>query len=118
MAQAILIDVEKRNIRTVNVKCLKDMQDAVKGLITTAMRWENGDYCFVDDEGLLKPQEFFFMLEDCPQPFAGNGLVVGPEDENGELLDVGQSIVEVSKQVTFLNRLQVYLMLQEEVGNA
>lgn len=47
---------------------------------------DNGanDSIFVDDEGLMKPQGFFFKVKGFDQPFAGKGLVLGtnPEGES------------------------------------
>ena len=41
---------------------------------------------FVDDEGLLNNPQHFFMLDGWAQPLAGNGLVLGDVDEEGETL--------------------------------
>lgn len=36
-----------------------------------------GDCVYIDDEGLLRPNRFFFAIDGYPQPLAGNGLVLG-----------------------------------------
>ena len=37
----------------------------------------NGDSIYVDDEGLLKDSDHWFMLHGYPQPLKGRGLVMG-----------------------------------------
>jgi hypothetical protein len=113
--RAILIDSEIRQVRQVDVSGLEDMQRFVGGSITTANVWEEtGDYCFVDDEGLLKPNEYFFFIRGCAQPFAGNGLIVGPEDLEGNQLPVGQSLEKIQSQIVFLSRSDVRALYSEE----
>ena len=41
----------------------------------------NGDIIYVDDEGLLKPLDWFFAVKGGHQPFAGCGLVLGSNAE-------------------------------------
>ena len=62
------------------------MQRFVGGDIEVAFQWGNGDVLYVDEEGLLKPQEHWFAVpvERPDQPFAGNGLVVGREVEGDQ----------------------------------
>jgi hypothetical protein len=43
----------------------------------TVVTFEQGDTIFIDDEGLLKPLEWFFAFKGARQPFAGMGLVLG-----------------------------------------
>ena len=45
----------------------------------------HNDGVFVDDEGLFKPDQEFFMIGNYPSPLAGRGLVIGCDD-------VGESI--------------------------
>ena len=58
------------------------MQKAVGGYIERATELKNGDSIFVNEEGLLENPRFFFEVEGGHQPFAGNGVVVGGEDED------------------------------------
>lgn len=41
----------------------------------------NRDGIFVDDEGLYKKDQRYFVLEGFPSPLAGRGLVTGCDDE-------------------------------------
>ena len=44
---------------------------------------QNGDCAFVDDEGLFKPDQAFFLIGEYPTPLAGKALVLGT-DEAGD----------------------------------
>ena len=79
---AILIDSAAQEIRAVEYEGLDDMRRLIGGGIDSACRWPNGDVLYVDDEGLLKPQTGFFMIEGVDQPLPGNGLLVGKEVED------------------------------------
>jgi hypothetical protein len=49
------------------------------------------DAIFVDDEGLLKNPERWFLMATSHQPFAGKGLIVGA-DKRGNAADAETSI--------------------------
>ena len=44
---------------------------------------DNRDCAFVDDEGLFKPDQAFFLIGEYPTPLAGKALVLGT-DEAGD----------------------------------
>lgn len=67
---------------------------------------ENGDVCFVDDEGLYNHIDFF-ELPNTHQPLAGNGLIVGTDGESGESVACLSTIEDIKEQVTFLNIFEV-----------
>jgi hypothetical protein len=109
--KAILIEVSAQDIRAADYDDYKDLQDMVGGLLTTAKTWPSGDLLFVDDEGLLKRQAHFFRIAGRDQPFAGNGVVVGPDryDDAGDCLGAdapGIAIKQLRAEVTFLSRAQ------------
>lgn len=62
---------------------------------------EEGDAVYVDDEGLFKKPERFFLLPGNPQPLAGKGLVVGADDE-GESTSVKTKLETLQDGVFFL----------------
>jgi hypothetical protein len=109
MTKVIFIDSAKRTIIEGTIgtgrAALKDMQKAVGGLIQPAHGWANGDILYVDEEGLFKPQTHFFRLAGYDQPLAGNGLIVGSDDE-GENADVKLPVADIIPLVTFLDRAQ------------
>jgi hypothetical protein len=65
---------------------------------------------YVDDEGLLKPQDHFFLIEGVEQPLAGKGLLFGPADGEGNSTAAQIGIEELEKKVRFLTRHQVMAM--------
>src|SRR6187399_2253097 len=97
MAKALWIDSKNRTITEVDCNGLEDMRKYVGGSICFAMSWNTGDVLYVDDEGLLKPQEHFFMLPGCQNPLAGDGLIVGPEVETEDRWWTENNIITISE---------------------
>lgn len=62
---------------------------------------EMGDI-YVDDEGLLKPNQKFFMVDNI-SPLAGKGLVFGRVDDDGNTTEATVTIKELEKKVKFLD---------------
>ncbi len=114
-----LIDATKREIREVDyvtepMESPISLQSHIGGYIQGAYAWENGDVLFVDEEGLLKPQLYFFRIDVRPdQPLAGNGVVVGRERTNprtGDYLGTDDPVISLETlraAVTWLTRDQV-----------
>ena len=46
---------------------------------------DQGDGVYVDDEGLFKSDQKFFVIGSYPQPLAGRGLVLGVDDEGASV---------------------------------
>jgi hypothetical protein len=61
----------------------------------------NGDVIYVDDEGLLKPLDWFFAIKGGHQPFAGYGLVLGSNDE-GESVSARIALQDLKRRVLHL----------------
>lgn len=113
-----LIDAAKREIREVEyvqepMESSLSLQSHIGGYIQGAYAWENGDVLFVDEEGLRKPQLYFFRIDVRPdQPLAGNGVVVGREqyDDEGNYLttdDPVTTLEALQAAVTWMTRDQV-----------
>ena len=49
----------------------------IKASLFTTVYLENRDAIFVDDEGLFKDDQRFFMFKGYREPLAGRGLVLG-----------------------------------------
>jgi hypothetical protein len=60
-----------------------------------------GDVIYVDDEGLLKPLDWFFAIKGGHQPFAGCGLVLGSNDE-GESVSASIAFQELKRRILHL----------------
>ncbi len=66
---------------------------------------------YVDEEGLMYMNDDtkFFKLGNYPQPLAGNGLIMGFDDETGDNGDTKLSIEEIKNQVKFMSAFDVAL---------
>lgn len=109
--KAISINSATQTVRVVEYNGLSDLQRLVGGSIEVAYQWPNGDVLYVDEEGLLKPQEHFFLLaERSDQPLAGDGVIVGAEQETEAgyvTLPPTFTVPEVLAKLRFLTRSQV-----------
>jgi hypothetical protein len=104
--KVIFIDSTNRTVTTRQCSSLKDLQALVGGYIESAHRFNNEDDLYVNDEGLMGKPEFFFLLKGANHPLAGNGIIVGCDD-NGSSTDHKTSIGEISSTVSFFTRLEV-----------
>lgn len=109
--KAILIDVFNKTVTEIKLDSKKDILDQYYHVIKTdvvevAHYITDHDSILVDETGLLKPTNHFFFYEGAHQPFAGNGLIVGT-DEEGEAVDCNISVEEVEENVQFLNWKEV-----------
>ena len=113
MKKAILIDVNNKTITEVTVT--KDGDSELKSMyghigcemVEVVNVGENDIY--VDEEGLLNllPTTNFFMWKGYPQPLAGNGLILGYNDETGDSTDVTLTVEEVKNNVRFMTHREV-----------
>lgn len=109
----IFIDSKEKTITTKKCSCLKDLQNLVGGYIETGMRMDNEDDLYVDEEGLLSGPESFFLYKGAHQPFAGNGVVVGC-DEDGDSTDHKTDIETVRASVKFLSKSELLEILKNQ----
>jgi len=112
--KAILIDPIAREVSEVLIPSTGTLEAIYKFLdcrcFTIAAHLENQDAIFVDDEGLLKDPEHFFVTTHYPQPLAGKALIMGTDDE-GETKDVGTA---PTFDVLWLNRNEIRLFMESE----
>jgi hypothetical protein len=108
--KAILIDSINKEVKEVEIG--KGIDEMYKFLqcecFTVATYLPKEDAIFVDDEGLMNGTDVFFTFEGAHQPFAGNGLIMGCDDE-GESVDCKISFAEVKEKVKFYNRYELAL---------
>lgn len=120
-SRCILIDSANREVREAEYECgvstdhPASLNRLIGGYIESA--WSSESFCdvlFVDEKGLFKPQNHFFIWSPRRDgvPLPGNGVIVGQEVEDDSpagyhtrppLLDVAT----VRKCVRFLDRRQV-----------
>lgn len=78
-------------------------------LFDVARLYRNGDGAFVDDEGLLKEPDHFWVHRNYAQPLAGRGLVLGVDDE-GNSVEPKTTLEELTADVFFVSREELLLM--------
>lgn len=72
------------------------------------------DCVFIDDEGLMSEDAYFFGVQGFPNPLAGKGLVLGTDDEGDsieptigmeDLLDIVSFgvLMKMSDRIVFVN---------------
>jgi len=108
--KAIKIDVDNKTVYEVEVNGLSDIQRQVGGLITSPVveaDYFKKDCLYVDDEGLLKPVKGYFLIEGAYQPFAGNGIIVGLNEE-GESIDCFVKLDRIKSAVRFVDPEDIY----------
>jgi hypothetical protein len=106
--KAIIIDATKQEIRETEIDGkLAALQGAVGGMIELVELPEGADL-FVNEEGLLNGTQAFFSYEGAHQPFAGNGIICGHDDE-GNTTGTSMSVEAVRARVKFLNAHEAYL---------
>jgi hypothetical protein len=104
MITAIKIDVRHRTV--VRVDMGTELQDFYWHIGCTCMEavYPRGldprDRLYVDEEGLLTPGKKFFLIEGFEQPLAGNGLIVGHDDE-GETVSAHTLFKDVWPKIEF-----------------
>lgn len=108
MKKAVLIDAKSRQVRDIQVlDGLDGWYNAIGcELVTVVTQLDDWDSLIVDDEGLLKDPEQFFLWEGYDQPLAGNGLIVGC-DEEGETQDCRTTAEAVRGKVKFMDAQEV-----------
>jgi hypothetical protein len=114
MTKAILIDVNNRTVTEVTVtkdengSQLMSIYEHVKCEMVEVVNIGENDI-YVDEEGLLNllPSTNFFMWKGYPQPLAGNGLIMGYDDNTGDSVDVTLTVEEVNSKVRFMTHQEV-----------
>jgi hypothetical protein len=73
----------------------------VGGHIELAQRLPNGDVALVNEEGQLNDPRFFVWLDGAPEPYAGNVIVVGGPDADGDLTPAKSTVAELQAVTQF-----------------
>lgn len=109
--KAILIDAVNRQIREVELpepktvgysaynRAIYDLLGEDTSMMEGAVRFDNNDIIFVDEEGMFNRKTGGFSF-DGSHVFMGNGLVCGGNDEGGAA-PVKISAREVAQKVRF-----------------
>ncbi|WP_428489097.1 DUF3846 domain-containing protein [Rhodopila sp.] len=105
--KAYWINATERTVTEVDSGGLADLQRMVGGYIEIAKYWPNGDVMFVDEEGLMKGGTTWFRIPGTNNPICGNGVVVGPEDDDGNTEPPTFPLSALQAEVTFITPDQV-----------
>jgi len=113
--QAILIDVARRTITEVEYDGQLETIYKLVGceMVEAPTVEKNGDSVFVDEEGLFKPQPYWFLYDGYPQPLAGNGLLLGLNRRNGESISPKTPLETVKSKVRFMSYNEVKAYARE-----
>lgn len=71
------------------------------------------NFIYVDDEGLLKDQQYYFQIDDG-LPIAGRGLVLA-EAIDGEYASTSMTIEELNERISFSRRKMIGFEVVEGV---
>lgn len=122
--RAILIDSINKTVVETTIddteKVLDQWYKAINcDLVEIAHYITNHDSILVDEEGYLKNPKHFFSYNGGHQPFAGNGLIVGVNDE-GESVDCDITLEEATENIMFLteDELRAYYQDEQETGTS
>ena len=107
--KAILIDSENKTVTEVTID--ENAEDILEqwykhigcDLVEVAHDISEHDSILVDEEGLFKNPNNFFSYTGANQQFAGNGLIVG-RNEDGETVDCQIKLEEATLNVLFLTK--------------
>jgi hypothetical protein len=110
--KCIIINPAARSITEGTYTGPDDLRAILGGWFATAYVWESGDALYVDDEGLMKPNEHFFRisLRGDDQPLAGVGVIVGAEkpDRSGYItLPPTITVEALEAAVSWMSRASV-----------
>lgn len=100
--RAILIDPINRIITEVQYSGVyTNIYDHIEAQYFDIVRISVDEDLYVDDEGLLKPNKYFYVSTYSPnQPLAGKGLVLGRKGEDAVATKL--TVEQVQRMVSFL----------------
>lgn len=113
MKNCILIDVQNETIENVLIgEDIQPIYDVLKCEMFECVHVDDINTIYVDEEGLLRltPNTKFFSYEGGHQPFSGNGLIMGTNQNTGESIDTTLTLEEVRSKVKFHTMSEVQRM--------
>lgn len=104
--KAFKLDAENHMIQELQLpddvsERVTEMHAIIGDTFCFAYEFPNGDTVFCDDNGLLKDPSCWTIIYGAHQPFAGNCVVVGPADNDGNETDCRSSLFDLANQVRF-----------------
>lgn len=119
--QAFLIDPFEETITEVEHNGnFREIYKFIDAQVFDIARIPYGDSIFVDDEGLYKSNQRFFLHTDYGQPLCGKALVLGTDDE-GESTSPKITLEQLKERVQFgdpVNVMGRIIWIPSEKGEA
>jgi len=114
--KAIRIDAKNQTISMIDIeKGLATLQEHVGGYIEAALYFPDGDVMYVNEEGLLNNPEHFQFWPKHKRMFAGDGIIVGSDDEGNDI-DTTLTIKDIEDAcVEFVNQFEA-LIISRSLG--
>lgn len=100
--KAVFVNADNRTVEDVEIeRGLQPMYDLIGCRLVDLVRLSDGDDLFVDDEGLfsIEPTSPMFRIGDAT--LAGNGLIIGGNDDTGESCNVHRNADHYRSTITF-----------------
>ena len=115
--RAILIDPQQRTVTEIEVQG-KDYTELYGildcDIFTSSVRFETEDMMLIDDEGLFKePEDFFILTQDFPAPIAGKAVILGTDDE-GDTAPCLIPLERITKQISWASRNEARMAIRAQ----
>jgi len=78
---------------------LLSLQKSVGGHNIEIVYLDNDNIMYVDEEGLFREDQQFFIYNK--RPFAGQAVVLGDDIKNGDSIACNSTVLEIAKKVEF-----------------
>lgn len=88
---------------------LEAKQKVIGGLLEVGHYFENGDLCYVHEEGMFASPRAFFYLEGAHQPFANFGLIVGSDDQGNDV-EPKTNPIDLMNSIKYFSDLEMTIM--------
>ena len=101
--KALLINPIEKTIEEVEYNGdYKQIYTYIKASTFGVVDIPNDDTIYIDDEGLLKENNHFFIHDDVPTPLGGMALVLGADHDTGDSVSVHATRKELKHKITFI----------------
>ncbi len=112
--KGILINPQTREISEIALdteNSLEQLYHLIGCTMVDAVRLDNGDTAWIDDEGLLHAGQHFFDMPDLiPSPIGGCCVITGT-DMDGRNIDYQHDLIKIMQSVRWLTTQQAMELL-------
>lgn len=98
---AILIDPSDQSISRVEYNGeITDLYSLIDCRMFTVVSVTEDHDLFLDDEGMYREDQSYFMVNGYPQPLAGKAVMLG-HDGKGGTIEATESVLNVARNIVF-----------------